>query len=301
MTTVYRPMTPADIDATTYIRKAALEGLARSQGHEPGPWTPRRYPHFEHLLRTDPDGAWVAESDGTVVGYAMGFTRGPVWFLAQLFVQPEVHAQTAGQELLRRAMDAGRARAARVFAVVSSTSPVAQALYMRSGMFGIAICYRMRGPVTALTALAPARDAVVQATEGWPERLGDLDRHAYGGERTADHQLYLAKAWGEQENLPFGLERGGRLVAYGYAMDDGHIGPFAAYEAADQLALLRVAGDWLASRGVEQANGFIPSCNPTVAGALLAGGWRIESWTFLKASERFGQLDCYLPGGGLLL
>ena len=51
MTTVYRPMTPADIDATTYIRKAALEGLARSQGHEPGPWTPRRYPHFEEAGR----------------------------------------------------------------------------------------------------------------------------------------------------------------------------------------------------------------------------------------------------------
>jgi hypothetical protein len=65
---IYRPMTPGDIDATTYIRKAALEDLDRQQGRIRPARPPERHPHFEHLLRTDPDGAWVAVARGTVSG-----------------------------------------------------------------------------------------------------------------------------------------------------------------------------------------------------------------------------------------
>ena len=301
MNVTYRPMSAADIDSTAYIRKAALEWLARSEGRTVDEWRPRRYPHFEHLLRTDPGGAWVAVADGTVVGFSMGFTRGPVWFLAQLFVQPEVHAQGMGDELLHRAMDDGRKRGASVFSVVSSTSPVAQALYMRAGMFAQAVCYRMRGPVTALLAQPATSDRIVEASGGWTGRLRELDLHAYGGERAQDHELYLSHAWGDEDQHAFAIEREGKLVAYGYADDDGHVGPLAAYDAGDQRHLLRAAGDWLQSRNVEEAYGFVPSSNPTVAGALMAGGWRIGGWTFLKASERFGHPECYLPGGGLLL
>jgi len=302
MPPVYRPMTVADIDATTYIRKAALDELARSEGHEPEPWTPRRYPHFEHLLRTDPDGSWIAELDGTAVGYAMGFTRGPIWFLAQLFVRPEVHAQGMGAMLLTRSMDAGQARDASVFSVVSSTSPLAQALYMRAGMFATAVCYRMHGPLAALTTQPRTSARVVHADDRWAERLAALDRHAFGAERTLDHRLYLdASAWPEIEHLAFGIERDGALAAYGYVDEDGHIGPLAAFEPDDLRPLLRIAGDWLSARGVESAYGFFPSNNPTMLAAVLSASWRIQHWTFLKTTAPFGRFDCYLPSGGLLL
>jgi ribosomal protein S18 acetylase RimI-like enzyme len=294
-------MVSADVDATTYVRKAALDGLAISEGRAIEAWEPRREPHFDHLLRTDPDGAWVATADGTVVGFAMGFVRESVWFLAQLFVQPDMHAAGIGSELLRRAIDSGRAKDARVFAVVSSTSPVAQSLYMRAGMFGIAIGYRMRGPVSALTSLAEASGEIVQAGGDWPAQVADLDRFAYGGARGADHTLYSSHAWSDAGDYVFGLRRGSELIGYGYCDGNGHIGPFAVYEAADLRCLLRAAGDWLSARGVESAYGYVPSSNPTVMATLLAGGWRVNGWTFLKATERFGHLDCYLPGGGLLL
>src|SRR5437868_4301118 len=75
------------------------------------------------------------------------------WSLAQLFVQPAVHATGVGQGLLKRARDYGRARGARVFAVSSSTSRSAQALYMRHGMFANAINYDLSGPVEPLLRL----------------------------------------------------------------------------------------------------------------------------------------------------
>jgi GNAT superfamily N-acetyltransferase len=298
----YRPMTVADIDATGYIRKVALQELDRQQGREPWTWTPDRSPHFEHLLRTDADGAWIATIGGTAVGFSMGFTRGDIWFLAQLFVQPEVHAKGAGQELLRRAMDAGRARGAKVYSVVSSTSPVAQSLYMRSGMFALGIGYRVTGPVEALLTLPiPAGDQkLVVDCAGWQDRIAELDTAVYGGPRREDHALYMADVWGK-EHYSFALNRGGELAGYGYAMADGHLGPFAAYDPADVLGMMRMAGEWLRERNVEEAFGYFVTTNPTALHALLERGWKVGGWTFLKATQPFGQLDRYVPSGGLLL
>jgi GNAT superfamily N-acetyltransferase len=298
----WRPMTAADIDATGYIRKAAMEALDREQGRELWPWEPRTLPHFEHLLRTDPDGAWVVTIGGMVVGYSMGFTRGETWFLAQLFVQPEVHGKGVGQKALELAIDAGRRRGARVFSVVSSTSPVAQALYMRAGMFALGIGYRVRGPVDALLALPEPQGSpkLVVDCSGWDDRMADLDREVWGGARTADHHLYREDVWGS-EGYHFALIREGKLAGYGYAMADGHIGPFAAYERNDVLGLMRMAGEWLHERGAGEGFGYFLTTNPTALHPLLNAGWKTNGWTFYLASEPVGRFDRYVPGGGLLL
>ncbi len=299
----YRPMTAADIDATGFIRKAALEGLARGQNQALPPWSPRRYPHFEHLLRTDPGGAWIGVAEGTAVGYAMAFTRGDIWFLSQLFVLPEVHSLGVGASVLDLAMDYGRRNGARVFSVVSSTSAGAQALYMRAGMFGIGIGYQVNGPVSALTALpAPgASQRIAADVGGWSDRIGELDRAVFGAERGAEHALYLAGTYGIDEEHASLLIDGDALAGYVYASDDGHIGPLAAADPAAQLKLLRTAGDWFAERNIAEARAFIISSNQAALGTLLRGGWRVRSWTFLLANQPFGQFDRYIPGNGLLL
>lgn len=294
-------MTPADIDATGYIRKAALEGLAISQNRPVHPWQPMRYPHFEHLLTTDPDGAFVASVGGSVVGFSMGFVRGTTWFLAQLFVQPEIHAKGIGQELLRLAIEAGRARGATVLSVVSSTAHASQSLYMRAGMFGRAIGYGMSGPVDALRAL-PEPDAnrkTVVDCHGWQDRVAELDAEVWGAARRDEHRLYLSGTYGDADR-GFALTRDGALLGYGYVSDDD-IGPIAAYDPADQLALLRLAGDFMADHEIGTGSIYVISHNATVIGALLAGGWKINGWTFLLSSEPFGDFTRYVPSGGLLL
>lgn len=303
LSVAYRPMTPADIDATGYIRKAALEALAQSQNQSLPPWSPRRYPHFEHLLRTDPGGAWVGAAGGTAVGYAMGFTRGDIWFLSQLFVLPEVHGLGVGAGLLERAMGDGRRNGARVFSVVSSTSPVAQALYMRNGMFGIGIGYQVHGPVAALTSLpspAAGRRSITDF-DGWQERIDQIDRVVFGAERRVEHDLNLSGTYGIEDEYASLLAAGDALAGYAYASDDGHIGPVAATTPDGQLPLLRGAGDWLAARDVDEARAFILSANQVALGTLLRAGWRVRSWMFLLSNAPFGQFDRYIPANGLLL
>jgi hypothetical protein len=39
-------------------------------------------------LEGDPDGLWVAEDGGDILGFAWSWVRGDLWFLAQLFVNP---------------------------------------------------------------------------------------------------------------------------------------------------------------------------------------------------------------------
>jgi GNAT superfamily N-acetyltransferase len=300
----FRLLTEADLDAAAYVRKAALEALVREDGREPEPWMPRNPIIQRHLLKTDPEGSWVAEMDGVLVGYAQGFVRGELWYLAQLFVQPEVHAAGIGRGVLQRSQDYGKARGARIFAVSSSTSRAAQALYMRHGMFANAINYHLRGPVEPLLRLPEpeaSKKRVVDCS-GWQDRMADVDVEVWGAERRPEHQLFLSGVFGGDEGS-FALTDGGNLLGYGYAIEDfgGFIGPIAARETGDQLPLLRMGASWLREHEVSDAGAYCSSTNHAMMSAFLDAGWKIDHWTFLLASESFGRFDRYLPSGGMLL
>jgi ribosomal protein S18 acetylase RimI-like enzyme len=301
--TNYRPMTEADVSATMLVRKAALDWLMRSEGREPPVWTPGHGDTLGHLVRTDPDGAWVCEVNGTLIGFGMALVRGDIWFLAQLFVLPEVHALGVGQELLRLTRAYGEARKARVYSVVASMSPAAQSLYMRAGMFATGIGYRMTGPFAPLRALAapPAGVEAVEGIAGWQDDVAALDRSVFGAERRQDHAFYLADGISGAKRTSFGLIRDGRLIGYAYTDSDGFLAPVAAYEPAEQAPLIRMAADWLAAREVESGSIWAVSHNRTLIGALLAAGWCVNSWSFFLTSEPFGQFDRYHPAGGILL
>lgn len=296
-------MTEIDVAVTSYVRKNALEWLDRSQGRQPPVWMPQTAPYFAHMIHTDGGGSWVAEIGGTVVGYSQAIVRGDIWFLAQLFVQPEVHSLGIGQELLRRAHEYGVACGVRVFSVVASSSPVAQSLYMRHGMFAIGLGYRLTGAVAPLLDLPKPAETVERIDDcgGSQEGIAALDATVFGAERRQDHLYFSAQqASGASEMASFGLMREGRLVGYGYAHETG-ISPLAAYEPTDQLELLRLGAEWLSSRDIGDARIWVTSLNHVVLGALLGAGWRIESWSYLLATERFGQFDRYHPSGGILL
>jgi GNAT superfamily N-acetyltransferase len=286
-----------------YVRKYAMEGLIRSEGREPFLWRPGVDSSQRHILGTDPGGCWVADIDGQVVGFSQGFVRGDIWFLAQLFVHPEVHASGFGHELLRRVHAYGEERGANVFSVVSSTSPVAQSLYMRSGMYAFAIGYRLAGSFEPLLGLPAERgnQTIVDDCHDWQDQIAELDVATFGAERRQDHAFYLDRDGYPGPFASFRLMVDGQFGGYAYTTAEGFIAPVAAYEPADQLPLVRKCAEWLHEREVSEGSIWAVSLNQTMIGALLSRGWRVTGWSFLKANRPFGQFDRYHPAGGILL
>ena len=66
-----------------------------------------------HLQRTDPDGAWVAEDDGEIVGVALALVREGVWGLSLFGVRPGLQGRGTGHRLLDATCATPRAVAAR--------------------------------------------------------------------------------------------------------------------------------------------------------------------------------------------
>ena len=304
MRITFRAMTDADLSVARYIGREAMESLERSQGGEPQPWLPSEPRTLRHLLRTDPGGAWIAEINDVAVGYAMALARGDIWFLSQLFVQPDQHGHGIGSELLRRAQEYGRSEGARVYSVVASTSQAAHALYMRAGMFAVAIGYRMSGPLVPLLDLASVgseRDRI-DTCDGRSDAIALLDREMFGAERRQDHAYYADGAGRAGSDASFALLRGDELRGYCYAVvEGGFMAPMAAREPDEQLPLLRSAAAWLVEHDVSTGSAFVLSQNRTLMRALLAAGWRSSGWSFLLTSAPFGRFDRYHPAGGMLL
>ena len=86
---------------------------------------------MRHFLETDPEGSWVAEEDGVVVGLSQSFVREGYWVLSMLATAPDSQRRGLGRELLQLAM--GNADSAGPGSIQASRDPGAMALYTSAG------------------------------------------------------------------------------------------------------------------------------------------------------------------------
>lgn len=86
------------VDEETWTRNLP-EPVRRSQARA-AQWIART----SHLIRTDPDGCWVATRDGALVGFATSFRREMNWFLASYAVRPSLRGSGIGRPLLDAAL-----------------------------------------------------------------------------------------------------------------------------------------------------------------------------------------------------
>ena len=132
----FRQMTEADVPAAV----AAFEQRA-ARHCRPATGCPvtgnsiqderRRQDRTRHFLGTDPEGSWVAEDGGTIVGMSQSFVREDYWMLSQLGTVPGRQGRGVGRELLSLALSHGDPDSPGT--IQCSRDPKAMALYTGFG------------------------------------------------------------------------------------------------------------------------------------------------------------------------
>ncbi|WP_435769297.1 GNAT family N-acetyltransferase [Nocardioides sp. SYSU DS0651] len=186
-----RPMTVDDLATAERISDEAFYeldlGTTPPAGRPPERRTPERSALWIDrtglLLGTDPGGAWVAEDDTGVVGFANGFRRGDVWALATFAVQPGRQGAGIGAPLLRAATEYG-AGCPR-WMLSTSDDPRALRRYHRAGL-ALHPQMQLAGAVDPSTL--PAVRGLREGTPEDREWMDELDLALRGAPHGPDHE-----------------------------------------------------------------------------------------------------------------
>jgi ribosomal protein S18 acetylase RimI-like enzyme len=135
MSLTYRPARAEDLATADALVVASINDLTVRHGF--GPMAAASPPNFQLFSRKDdPDGLWVAEDNGDIVGFAWSWVSSDLWFLAQLFVDPAQQGRGIGNELIKLTLEHARKSNAAHKALITFTfNRVSQALYIRHGLF----------------------------------------------------------------------------------------------------------------------------------------------------------------------
>src|SRR5262249_61169230 len=109
-------------------------------------------PLFQKFCLTqDPEGLWVAEASGGIVGFGFSWICQKFWFLAQLFIKPETQAKGIGQALLSKTLQqAERNGAVNRALITTSYNTVSTGLYVRYGMYSRWPLYSLIAPAAGI-------------------------------------------------------------------------------------------------------------------------------------------------------
>jgi GNAT superfamily N-acetyltransferase len=309
--TQLRPAVAADVDDCVTVYHRSMEALLASR-HEPIP--PRNGAPlarlFEHFVRTDPDGAWVAIEDDEIVGFAIAHRRGDRWFLAFLFVLEAWQGMGVGHALLERALPADADRPGlRLGVCAEAIQPVSTALYARSGMVPRAPIYLLAGRLRAgvlerdPTRLDPVPLTMLDdlpfepgGSPPGPNALAGVtlvDREVLGVERPQDHAFWRATGrLGLLFRDPW--HREGPPLGYGYVQPSGRLGPVVVRDPRLLPAALAELTDAVTPPDAWQA--IVPGPAAEALVPLLRAGMRIEGGPAVYAADWDGPpFDRYLP------
>ncbi len=294
MSLVYRPALAQDLAGTEALVVASINDLTERHGF--GSMATASPPNFQLFsLEDDPDGLWVAEDGGDVLGFAWSWVCGDVWFLAQLFVDPAQQGRGIGNELLKLTLEHARKAGAAHKALITFTfNRVSQGLYIRHGLFPKMPIYFFSATRERVVAGLPEpllRSIAINDTAAHMKRLAEIDSRAVGVVREKHHR-YLLNDPGTTGVM---LSAGGECVGYCYFGSDGHVGPLAVTRA-DLLGDALTTALKLATDGSsEKISAFLPGTCDSALSLAVNHGMRITFPMLLMASPGYGDWTQYLP------
>jgi GNAT superfamily N-acetyltransferase len=263
--------------------------------HGFGPMAATSPPSFQLFsLKDDPDGLWVAEDDGKILGFAWSWACGDLWFLAQLFVDPTQQGRGIGNELIEHTLDHARKSGAVHKALITFTfNRVSQGLYMRHGLFPRMPIYFFNGDSErAMQDLPPSplQAVAIDGSAAAMDKLAEIDACTVGVPRDKHHRYSLDDP--AIDGLL--LYQGSDCVGYTYVSDNGHIGPLAVLRpemVRDGFA----ASLQLAADRSDKVSAFLPGTCDHALSLAIAQGMRISFPMLLMASPGYGDWTQYLP------
>jgi GNAT superfamily N-acetyltransferase len=266
-----RPATADDVETLDAITEAT------EHAGDPTPATARdaQLAYLRHIIERGR--AFIAEADGTAVGFGATVRTGRATHLADLFVLPDSQGHGIGRRLLAEVFGDDWPRT-----TFGSSDPRAVPIYVRAGMDAYWPNLYLAGDPARLPAsdpdleVEPASFDVIAAHEAdWSgvDRGPDLDRR----------RSLPAVA-------PVVVRRAGRIVGVGIGRDrlrgPGRWvhGAMAAPGEDGPAVLLAVMRATLLVDGAEFAGGCVPGPSPLVR-TLLESGFRIADQDTFLASD----------------
>jgi ribosomal protein S18 acetylase RimI-like enzyme len=290
---VFRPPRADELQRAEELVVRSINDLTKRHGF--GPMATLRPPDFQLFsMKDDPDGLWMAEADGEIVGFALSWVCGDLWFLAELFVAPGHQGRGVGNELLARTFEHARKRGATTKSLITFTfNIVSQGLYVRHGLFPRLPIYMASIARDALTSSLQGdklRSTPIRPTAPHLKTLAQLDVSTLGISREKHHRYLLND--GTVKGVL--LHDGGDCVGYAYVSATGHVGPLAVVQANAMGAAFRTALDLAAASGPPQVSAFLPGVSEGLAVAV-GQGMRITFPMVLVSTRDFGDWTRYLP------
>jgi GNAT superfamily N-acetyltransferase len=294
MSVICRMARADDLERAQALVASSINDL--TERHGLGPMASARPPHFQLFsLQDDPDGLWVAEESGEILGFAFSWVCGDLWFLAELFVSPDQQGRGIGRELLERTLrHAEKAHAKNKALITFTFNPVSQGLYIRHGLF----------PRTPIYNFNLERDALLKRLQGGPfrsaplensarhlEQLTRIDAQALGLSRDKHHRFLLSDSAMKGALLYAGAD----CIGYAYVSAAGHIGPLAVMRPGDLGPAFRNALALVADTGAPQVSAFLPGAGDDALTVATQHGMRVTLPMLLMSSRDFGDWRQYLP------
>ncbi len=271
-----RSLRPADLLAVAAMSADAFEFDISE------PATARRWrERLGYLVDTDPDGGFVAERDGRVIGAAQALVRERLWCLSLLAVDPGLQSTGAGRALFARTLNYGADASGGL--IVSSNDPRALRLYALAG-FSLQPTFEAKGAVDR-RALPRMNGAVRDGDESDLQALAGISRHLRGAPHTTE--------------LAFALRRGSRLLRLrdrGFCVvQPGHAVWLLAARDTDSATKLL----WSALEGVGESDRpavrWITGEQGWAVDVLVRAGLSLSAYGALGVRGRPGSLAPFIP------
>ena len=293
MPIIIRPARAEELQRAEELVIRSINDLTERHGF--GRMATSRPPDFQMFcLEDDADGLWLAEADGEIVGFALSWVSGDLWFLAELFVAPGLQGRGVGQELLARTFEHARKAGATNKSLITFTfNVVSQGLYIRHGLLPRLPLYLHSGTRDALVGRLNGdklRYTPIEPRASHFELLAKLDLDALGISREKHHRYLL----GDATMKGVFLHDADDCVGYAYISASGHVGPLAVAQLRQMGPAFRTALD-LASAGTSaQVSAFLPGVSEAL-GIAAENGLRITFPMVPVSTHDFGDWTRYLP------